>query len=134
MMSNTANMNMNNHNMNNNQVDSLAMSSLTLDSFSYSKTLMKPIDTSSSDDTSSTCASSYMSSMSSSTNLSGWGSAISRKSYACLRTLEEESRRQPYQRPAAAQQQHQSKQVRRQIQDRSYVGDSWGYFVDTPDC
>ena len=97
MMSKATNMNssmnssMNNQQQQQMQVDSLGMSSLTLDSFSYSKTLMKPIDidASPSDETSSTCASSYMSSMSSSTNLSGWGSAVSRKSYACLRTLEE---------------------------------------------
>lgn len=145
MMSKATNTNVNvNSTMNDQQqaqVDSLGMSSLTLDSFSYSKTLMKPIDVneSPSDDTASTCASSYMSSMSSSTNLSGWGSAASRKSYACLRTLEEQqSRRRPFGTTQQLQQlqpqPQQPKRMRRQIQDRSYVGESWGYFVDTPDC
>ena len=130
-MSRVANTNNNNNMID--QVDTFGMSTLALDSFSFSDTLMKPINASMSDDTSSTCTSSCMSSFSSSTNLSGWGSAISRKSYACLRTLEEESRMQPY-KTAAARQQQQSKQVRRQVEERSYVGESWGYFVDTPDC
>ena len=62
------------------------------------------------------------------TNLSGWGSAISRKPYACLKTLgENESRKMnlPRQSRAAVP---RSKPMGMNVQ-----GDSWGYFVDTPE-
>ena len=81
------------------------------------------------DSTSRTSASSFVSTVSSTSQLSGWGSAISRKSYACLRTLEEETRRFPHQQQAVAQ-----KLVRRNLQQTPYNGETWGYFVDTPDC
>mmetsp|Transcript_11526 Transcript_11526/g.21545 ORF Transcript_11526/g.21545 Transcript_11526/m.21545 type:complete len:110 (-) Transcript_11526:436-765(-) len=69
-----------------------------------------------------TASSSVSSATSRSSNLSGWGSAVSRKSYACLKTLGEMEARK-LQRPP--------KQVARKVavQDTS---DSWGYFVDTP--
>ncbi len=61
----------------------------------------------------------------SSSLLSGWGSAVSRKSYACLKTLgETEARKmQRYPRTIAS----------RQISRVEPMGDTWGYFVDTPD-
>ena len=104
--------------------------------------------------TSTTCTSlSYKTSLSSSSQLSGWGSAVSRKSYACLRKLEEDSikadlQKQQYQQRQQYQQQqqrffgqqqcHQLQQQQammkqRQMQHISFAGDSWGYFVDTPD-
>ncbi len=96
--------------------------------------------------TSTTCTSlSYKTSISSSSNLSGlsgWGSAVSRKSYACLRTLEEESRKadllkqQQQQRPHTLirpNSQFYQQGAPAQIQNNRYVGDTWGYFVDTPD-
>mmetsp|Transcript_16680 Transcript_16680/g.19028 ORF Transcript_16680/g.19028 Transcript_16680/m.19028 type:complete len:120 (+) Transcript_16680:173-532(+) len=75
-----------------------------------------------------TIATSYRSSVSTSSQLSGWGSAMSRKSYACLRTLEEECRRIP-QRPPTA---HKRRRVSSTKTSSSCP--SWGYFVDTPDC
>ena len=92
---------------------------------------------------------SYKTSLSSSSNLSGlsgWGSTISRKSYACLRTLEEESRKverqqQQYNnnlRPHTLQRQSQSKFYQDEASEQSQihksrcVGETWGYFVDTP--
>ena len=101
-----------------NEVDTfslLQLSSMALDP--YSNVAKQQAD----DSTTRTCASSCMSTASSSSQLSGWGSVVSRKSYACLRTLEAESQR------AIAQQQ----QVR-QIQQTPEIGDTWGYFVDTP--
>lgn len=101
--------------------------------------------------TSTTCTSlSYKTSLSSSSQLSGWGSAVSRKSYACLRTLEEESikadlQKQQYeqhqrqQRLLRQQQYHQQQQQQAMMNQRQmmhqspFAGDSWGYFVDTPD-
>lgn len=55
-----------------------------------------------------------------SANLSGWGSAISRKPYACLKTLCESTSKKN-QRP--------HKKVRSAVAIQS--GESWGYFVDT---
>ena len=56
-------------------------------------------------------------------NLSGWGSAVSRKSYACLKTLgETEERKMETTKKALPR------------QPRAIEGDSWGYFVDTPEC
>jgi hypothetical protein len=75
--------------------------------------------------------SSLASSVSSSSQLSGWGSIVSRKSYACLQTLEAESTRKYSQKRCLPQEQQQK---RRKIQETPFVGDSWGYFVDTPDC
>jgi hypothetical protein len=56
------------------------------------------------------------------TNLSGWGSAVSRKSYACLKTLGENEARK-----------EQKKMTRMPRTAAPVQGDSWGYFVDTPD-
>ena len=102
-----------------NEVDTfslLQLSSMALDP--YRNMAKQEAD----DSTTSTCASGYMSTASSSSQLSGWGSVVSRKSYACLRTLEAESQR------AIAQEQR----VRRQAQQTPEIGDTWGYFVDTP--
>ena len=101
--------------------------------------------------TNTTCSSSFKSSVSSSSQLSGWGSVVSRKSYACLRTLEAESAKrstaglvsntfaqQQQQRRIDEhnlyqQQQLQRSYIQQQQQQHPFVGDSWGYFVDTPD-
>jgi|AntRauTorckE5430_2_1112549.scaffolds.fasta_scaffold70022_1 hypothetical protein len=74
--------------------------------------------------TASTMSSTGLSSgLSRSSNLSGWGSAISRKSYACLKTLGETEARK-MQRPP--------RQVSRTVAIPE-VGENWGYFVDTTD-
>lgn len=130
------------------EVDSftiLQLSSLALDR-SYGHTVS---DTQAEDMTVTTCTSglSYENSLSSRSNLSGlsgWGSAVSRKSYACLRTLEEESRKADLQRQQQQQlqqrhclhrqyQQNYQQVPRRPIEQPQYVGEAWGYFVDTPD-
>ena len=49
-------------------------------------------------------------------NLSGWGSAISRKSYACLSSLDSQAPKQ---------------QLQRQVRNVPSCGPTWGYFVDT---
>jgi hypothetical protein len=59
-----------------------------------------------------------------SSNLSGWGSAISRKSYACLKTLDEtETRKMLAGNPPK---QLSSRQV-----PPTVSGQAWGYFADT---
>ena len=58
-----------------------------------------------------------------SSNLSGWGSTISRKSYACLKTLGDNEARK-IQRP--------TNQFPRQSA-ATETADNWGYFVDTTD-
>lgn len=59
-----------------------------------------------------------------SSNLSGWGSAISRKSYACLKTLNETETRKMLGEPP--------KQLNSPV-PTSMHNQSWGYFVDTID-
>lgn len=83
------------------------------------------------DATASTYSSRYSSSMSSSSQLSGWGSAISRKSYACLRTLEAECLE--HGAPKAPPAYPRPNEMPRQQSHRAPLGDSWGYFVDTKD-
>ena len=56
--------------------------------------------------------SSYMSAYS--TQLSGWGSTQSRKSYSCLSSLADVEMSE-----------------RREVRSSPIVGDAWGYFVDT---
>lgn len=91
-----------------------------------------PSDSRCDDATNSTCGSSFKSSVSSSSQLSGWGSTISRKSYACLRTLEAETVRREATR-------HRFPAVPRcpssiqQLQSQPSANASWGYFVDTPE-
>lgn len=68
-------------------------------------------------------ASDSASSVSASSNLSGWGSVVSRKSYACLQTLVKEE---------GDRDQIASRQSRRK-QNEVHSGPSWGYFVDTPE-
>jgi hypothetical protein len=61
-----------------------------------------------------------------SSNLSGWGSAISRKSYACLKTLDEtETRKMLASKPP--------KQLSSRQLSSTVSGQSWGYFADTID-
>ena len=67
--------------------------------------------------------------MSVTSNISGWGSAVSRKSYACLKTLGETETRK-------SQLSHSRTNVSRQARARVVEGvevetESWGYFVDT---
>ncbi len=122
MMSRAADM------MNSSEADQLTvsqLSSLALDPYVPMKQNVEDPEV---DD--STCASSLASSVSSSSQLSGWGSIVSRKSYACLRTLEAESTRKHSQKRSLQQEQQQK---RRKIQETPVLGDSWGYFVDTPD-
>lgn len=72
----------------------------------------------------STASTASSSKLSGSSNLSGWGSAISRKSYACLKTLgENEARKEQIPSRFAARN-----------TSIPQTGDTWGYFVDTPDC
>jgi hypothetical protein len=114
--------------MNHTEADELAVSQLS----SLALDPVKPnAEDSETDD--STCASSFASSFSSSSQLSGWGSIVSRKSYACLRTLETESTSTGKQSQKRSLQED-GQQKRRKIQLAPIVGDSWGYFVDTPDC
>jgi hypothetical protein len=61
--------------------------------------------------------------LSRSSNLSGWGSTISRKSYACLKTLGENETRRMQRAPS---------RIPRKVATQESA-DSWGYFVDTPD-
>ena len=58
--------------------------------------------------------------------LSGWGSAVSRTPYTCLKTLADDESRKLQSNASS-----QSSIVR---QPRIIEGESWGYFVDTPDC
>jgi hypothetical protein len=109
MMSRVADM------MNHSEVEQLAIHQLSL-------MALDPYASVDSEADKSSCASSTMSSVSSSSQLRGWGGIVSRKSYACLRTLEAESTRRSLQQ-----------QKRRKIQQTPIVGDSWGYFVDTSD-
>ncbi len=57
--------------------------------------------------------------------LSGWGSAVSRKPYTCLKTLADDESRKL--------QSNGSSQSSIARQPRIIEGESWGYFVDTPD-
>jgi hypothetical protein len=59
-----------------------------------------------------------------SSSLSGWGSAVSRKSYACLKTLGEVEASKIH-RPL--------RRIPNQSKSLVDVGQGWGYFVDTPD-
>ncbi len=59
------------------------------------------------------------------TNLSGWGSAVSRKSYACLKTLGEMELRK-------SQLNQRNNGIPRQP-SQIVEGEAWGYFVDTVD-
>jgi hypothetical protein len=54
---------------------------------------------------------------------SGWGSTISRRSYACLKTLGETE---------ASKMHRPSRQIPKQSTSLD-DGQTWGYFVDTPD-
>ena len=59
-----------------------------------------------------------------SSSLSGWGSAMSRKSYACLKTLGETE---------AMKESKSNKEISSRPRPSNHVGESWGYFVDTLD-
>ena len=59
---------------------------------------------------------SVSSSTSATSQISGWGSAESRKSYACLKSLADDTT---------------TAQPSRQIRSDPIVGEAWGYFVDT---
>ena len=87
------------------------------------------------DATECTCTSS-LSSLASSSQLSGWGSAVSRKSYACLQTLEAESQKRRPQLPTVTRRHTlpvQERPNRVYTQKLPIVGETWGHFVDTPD-
>mmetsp|Transcript_28385 Transcript_28385/g.42102 ORF Transcript_28385/g.42102 Transcript_28385/m.42102 type:complete len:136 (+) Transcript_28385:84-491(+) len=73
--------------------------------------------------TASTASVSSSAALSRSSHLSGWGSAISRKSYACLKTLGENEARKMHRPPS---------RIPRKVATQE-TADSWGYFVDTPD-
>ena len=70
---------------------------------------------------SSTLLTSSISSVSSSSQLSGWSNLASKKACICLRTLEAESKGTVSQERIA----------RRRVQEIPPLGDTWGYFVDT---
>jgi hypothetical protein len=79
--------------------------------------------------------SSYKSSISSSSQLSGWGSAISRKSYACLRTLEAECRLKGTPPCNNIPRHYRAREpMPQQQKETHFVGEGWGYFVDTKEC
>ncbi len=65
-----------------------------------------------------------VSTSSTASSLSGWGSAVSRKSYACLKTLGEEESRKLHRPPRRMMLRQESAQL---------AGPAWGYFVDTTD-
>lgn len=63
--------------------------------------------------------------------LGGWGSAVSRKSYACLRALGESERAKEELDSSSTTSSNSQKTIPRQ--SAIIEGEAWGYFVDTPD-
>ncbi len=58
-------------------------------------------------------------------SISGWGSTVSRKSYACLKTLGDMELRK-------SETSQMNNNIQRQ-QSQIIEGEAWGYFVDTVD-
>ena len=111
------------------QLTILQLSSMAMDPY-------EPVKPQGSDDATECTCTSSLNSLASSSQLSGWGSAVSRKSYACLQTLEAESQKRRPQLPTVTRRHTLTSQQRPNrvyTQQLPIVGETWGYFVDTPD-
>lgn len=111
----------------------IQLSSMSLDPFAVDYPTKGHLGCDDATASTNSCSSSFKSTVSSSSQLSGWGSAISRKSYACLRTLEAECRHKGTLQHNNISRAYGKYDLKPQQVQTQYVGEGWGYFVDTPD-